>query len=291
MFYVAHRLFAAHDRILGASAARVLSDVVGVDDVFLPFCDTDEEDLVADVKGRRLFELDSERLKRLSGMLALLHGPSLDDGVCMEIGFAAALGVPVIALTTDFITYGAAPSGSGWSFPDPLVDHLVTDVISVRMLGPTPDQPSGRFADFEHRNRAQLDKALRGACQRLPQVSETARAADSLQIGEQQLAFVEPSPYRPSGDGDEIDSVLRELGYRVATAGRLFESDQLVGAATDWAAATSADLLVVDVSGPETPPGAAAMIGAATALGRTALAYNPVPAWTFAHGGNRTGAT
>jgi nucleoside 2-deoxyribosyltransferase len=39
-------------------------------------------------------------------MAAILHGPSLDDGVCMEIGYAAASGIPVLLLTTDF------PSGA-----------------------------------------------------------------------------------------------------------------------------------------------------------------------------------
>ena len=53
-------------------------------------------------KGRRLFDMDCERLRRIDGMIAILHGPSLDDGVCMEIGFAVARGVPVVILTTDF---------------------------------------------------------------------------------------------------------------------------------------------------------------------------------------------
>jgi hypothetical protein len=32
-------------------------------------------------------------------MIAILHGPSLDDGICIEIGFAAAL-PPTVALPT-----------------------------------------------------------------------------------------------------------------------------------------------------------------------------------------------
>jgi nucleoside 2-deoxyribosyltransferase len=99
LYYVAHRLFSAHDRALGAYVAQRLASRVGADAVFLPFCDTDEEDLADACKGRRLYELDRERLRRIDGMLALLHGPSLDDGVCMEIGYAAALGVPAPSLT------------------------------------------------------------------------------------------------------------------------------------------------------------------------------------------------
>lgn len=101
LFYVAHRLFAAHDRAVGAYVASRLASAAGLENVFLPFCDTDEENLVADCKGLRLFELDRARLLRLSGMIAVLHGPSLDDGVCMEIGFAVASGVPVVLFSTD----------------------------------------------------------------------------------------------------------------------------------------------------------------------------------------------
>lgn len=136
MFYVAPRLFAAHDRALGALIARRIAAAAGPQQVFLPFCDTDEENLVADVKGRRLFELDTHRLATLSGMLAVLHGPSLDDGVCMEIGYAAALDVPVVALTTDFITHGLSEDGPELHFPAPLVQTVVADIVRASRLGP-----------------------------------------------------------------------------------------------------------------------------------------------------------
>lgn len=41
---------------------------------------------------------------------------SLDDGVCMEIGYAAALGVPIVMLTTDFQIYGTAEHGAHCTF-------------------------------------------------------------------------------------------------------------------------------------------------------------------------------
>ncbi len=59
-----------------------------------PFATPGEEDLVADVEGRRLFELDRERLRRIRALIDIVHGLSPDDGVCMEIGYAAARGVP-----------------------------------------------------------------------------------------------------------------------------------------------------------------------------------------------------
>lgn len=48
--------------------------------------------------------------------------------------------------------------------------------------------------------------------------------------------------------------------------------------------ATTAAVLVTDVNGPETPPGAAVLTGAFAALGRPVLARHPRPVWTFADG-------
>jgi hypothetical protein len=160
--YVAHRLFAAHDRALATALAERLAAKVGAERVFLPFCDTDEEDLVAEVKGRRLFELDQERLSRLDAMIAVLHGPSLDDGVCMEIGYAAASGVPVLLLTTDFQTYSLTYDSAPLDFPDPLIQAVANRVIRVPRLGPPSSslqQGATRYAEFLSRNLAQVDDA------------------------------------------------------------------------------------------------------------------------------------
>ncbi|MGH3754264.1 MAG: nucleoside 2-deoxyribosyltransferase [Pseudonocardiaceae bacterium] len=94
------------------------------------------ESAASEVKGRRLFELDRERLASLDGMLAVLHGPSLDDGVCMEIGYAAALGVPVVVLTTDFQTYGTSEHGAALDFPDALVQAVATEIVRIDHLAP-----------------------------------------------------------------------------------------------------------------------------------------------------------
>ncbi|WP_164492531.1 hypothetical protein [Streptomyces sp. CNQ-509] len=60
--------------------------------------------------------------------------------------------------------------------------------------------------------------------------------------------------------------------------------DPLSAAEQDWRAALHADVVIADVSGPETPPGAALLIGAAVALGHTAISYTPRPEYTQAPG-------
>jgi dihydropteroate synthase len=81
-----------------------------------------------------------------------------------------------------------------------------------------------------------------------------------------------------------VTAELGALGYQVHHATRFTDPDPLAAARADWIAFLNCGLLVVDVSGPETPPGAAALVGAATALDRRILAYQAIRSWTFAAG-------
>ncbi|MGH3770360.1 MAG: nucleoside 2-deoxyribosyltransferase [Pseudonocardiaceae bacterium] len=283
MFYVAHRLFAAHDRILGAMIAQELGTAVGMNEVFLPFCDTDEENLVAEVKGRRLFELDRERLACLDGMLAVLHGPSLDDGVCMEIGYAAALSVPIVVLTTDFQTYGASEHGATLHFPDSLVQTVVTEIVRIDHLAVLLDAGS-RFEAFRDRNSGQLTTAVRLAVDRLVHHARSPSGRKPAAPEAGTFAVCERSPHYTSADWARLIRLLENRGYRVHEAERSNVANPLVAARRDWRELLHAGLLVVDTSGPETPCGAAVMIGAAAALARRIIAWHPTSSWTFARG-------
>jgi nucleoside 2-deoxyribosyltransferase len=285
LYYVAHRLFSAHDRALGAYVAGRLARRVGADAVFLPFCDTNEEDLADACKGRRLYELDRERLHRIDGMLALLHGPSLDDGVCMEIGYAAALGIPVVALTTDFQTYGLASDRSACAFPDPMLNVVLTEVVRVHRLAPPPGHSPDRFAAFLHRNlqpvRAAADQAITALLRAQPRTA--VRHGSTVQ----RRAFIEPSPYLARDLWHDAARLLTARGWDVHLPTRFQLTDAAepsVAARADWAMSRNAGLTLIDASGPETPPGAALIIGACAATGRPVLAADPGGWWTFADG-------
>jgi Nucleoside 2-deoxyribosyltransferase len=284
MFYVAHRLFAAHDRMLGALVASRIARHTGSDAVFLPFCDTDEETLVAEIKGRRLYELDSERLAELTGMLAVLHGPSLDDGVCMEIGYATACGVPVVVLTTDFVTHGLNMQGPPLRFPDPLVETVVTDVIRVPKLAPPSGAPDDPYHAYYRRNADQLARSIDIAVARLLDRVAEPRPVPATAGTLDRVAFCEPSPYWKDPSWPQYIRHLEHSGYRVLCATRFDATNPVDAAHTDWASAAHAELLVADVSGPETPPGAALLIGASAARGRRILARHHALSWTFADG-------
>ncbi len=292
MYYVAHRLFALHDRALGALVAHRLALQVGEAAVFLPFCDTDEENLVARRKGERLFELDRERLRALDGMIAVVHGPSLDDGVCMEIGYARHLGTPVVLLTTDFQTYGLRDDAAQLAFPDPLLEAVVTDLIRVQRLGTSNAAASTRFEAFLECNIGPLRHAADTAVQALlghPPPADVPRATVVLPQPQRPVAFVEPSPYQPLHTCTDLAETLFTHGWEVYEARRLAATsaprDDLIAAAqADWAALATASLLVVDVNGAETPPGAAMLIGASSAAQRRILASCSDRSWTFAPG-------
>jgi len=286
LYYVAHRLFAAHDRALGAYVADQLARLAGADAVFLPFCDTDEESLVSEYKGRRLFELDCSRLRQITGMVAVLHGPSLDDGVCMEVGFAAALGVPIAIVTTDFQTYGPEPGRPGFAFPEPLLEQLAVTVERAHRLGP-PRRSGGsdRFRLFLDRNLDPVRVATTRAINALLS-TRTARLPRTRRSPTcPRLAFIEPSPYMADDMWAAVADTLRAKGWTVHVAKRLQPGADAANAArADWAAARAASLAVIDARGPETPPGAALVTGACTAGGRPVLAAHPGTWQSFADG-------
>ncbi len=285
LYYIAHRLFSAHDRAVAAYIARQLALQVGEDAVFLPFCDTNEEELVDACKGRRLFELDRERLKCIDGMLALLHGPSLDDGVCMEIGYAAALGVPVVALTTDFQTYGPTDEGPALPFPDPMLDIVLADIVRVDQLGPPPAHATDRFEAFLHRNLQPVHTAADQAVTALLSAKPRAAPRDAAATADQPRAFVEPSPYLARGLWRDVACLLTDRGWEVCLTTRFGNPvDPHRAAKADWTASLNATVALIDVSGPESPPGASLITGARAAKGRTVLAAEPGGWWTFAAG-------
>ncbi|TDC91967.1 nucleoside 2-deoxyribosyltransferase [Actinomadura sp. 7K507] len=284
-YYVAHRLFAAHDRALAAALAQRLAEKHGPGSVFLPFCDTDEENLIAEVKGRRLFELDTQRLDDITAMAALLHGPSLDDGVCMEIGYAAARGIPVIAVTSDFITHGPSPGGrTRLPFPDPLLTVTTCAVIRAHRLGHAPVPRTAPYAAFLAQNLATVDDLIDQTVHAIHTPPET-RSPFPKGDGRRRTAYLEPSPYSLDARVLDTAELLQSAGWGIHLAGRFEDGGSTLDRAeSDWAALATSSIAIVDVRGPETPPGAALVIGACAAAGRPVYAPTPRSWWTFADG-------
>ncbi|GAA3762068.1 nucleoside 2-deoxyribosyltransferase [Salinactinospora qingdaonensis] len=284
LYYLAHRLFAAHDRALAARIADHLAQYVGSDTVFLPFCDTDEDALVADTKGQLLYDLDRQRLDRADGLLALLHGPSLDDGVCMEIGYAAARAVPIVVATTDFQTYGPTAHNSVSTFPDPLIDVVAQQIVRAhRLPAGNYHTAKNRLTAFAQQNHDLIDRLGPRATAALLDTASPAPLASPPTTPPR--LYIEPSPYIHDPRWQESVRALQQHGWSTYTAARLqVTTDVPAAARTDWSEAQRCHAALVDVRGPETPPGAALIAGMYTALKRPVYTMNPPGWWTFAHG-------
>jgi hypothetical protein len=165
---------------------------------------------VDECKGRRLFEMDCDRLRRINGMIAVLHGPSLDDGVCMEIGFAAARGVPVVLLTTDFQSYGPRADGPIFAFPEPSPEILAARLERAYRLAPPSGLPDpDRFSAFSQRNVQSLEAVIDQAVEAL--LGADASHAPAHATGRH--AFLEPSPYLADETWEEVARLLEAEGW------------------------------------------------------------------------------
>lgn len=287
MIYVAHRLFALHDRMLAAELARLLEAEQANLAIFLPYCDTREDSIVVEKKGFYLFERDVERLKRLAAFIAILHGPSYDDGVCMEIGFAYATQTPLLFFSTDFITYSFASDPRRFMFADPLLDILGAKVIHIADPAPEVLGATGsHYTRFRRRNAKSLQAALRQACTSVLGMAHQKQAHTASSTHAHKRVYIEPSPYRSRNSFEELKRVLEQRGWEVYVAQRLQPGTSAVeeAARTDLGQALHSSMFILDGNGPEVPPGAAFLLGLGLALKRKTILYYAGTQITHAHG-------
>ena len=111
--YLAAPLFNERERAFNASLAGLIEKLLPV---FLPQRDgTLLVDMLAagvpqGVAERRVYLQDCEAMSAAAGLVAVLDGGYIDEGVAFEIGFMAALGRPCVGLQTD--VRRALPSGN-----------------------------------------------------------------------------------------------------------------------------------------------------------------------------------
>lgn len=201
----------------------------------------------------------------------------------MEIGYATALGIPVVVVTTDFQTYSAADDSTRWEFPDPLIEVVAQRIIRVDRLGtPGPEASRDRFAAFAARNQAQIDTAAASSIEAILELAANSPGTSVTSGTHVGHASIEPSPHTPQPE--TLFAALEAASFSVTTASRHRTPGPVTAARADWTSALHSEVLVADLSGPETPPGAALLIGAATALRRRIGAYLPTTTLTHAQG-------
>jgi nucleoside 2-deoxyribosyltransferase/predicted secreted protein len=102
--YLAAPLFSEAERTFNASVARLLK--TNLFEVHLPQAAGDDSDTRNTREQERLFLLNKKALEDSDIIVAIIDGADADSGTAWEMGYAVALGKPVIALRTDFRRVG-----------------------------------------------------------------------------------------------------------------------------------------------------------------------------------------
>ncbi len=148
--YVATKLFEYAGRLLSAAVEEALVRGLrrglsargyrsGGNLAFLPFRDSNEaiDPTVTDmaIVTAQIYALDTEAIRRSYAVVALLNDPQKDSGVCFEVGYAAALGRPIMPIVNDFIEYRYEPWGWVYSL-DPILCMIAPAILREATLPP-----------------------------------------------------------------------------------------------------------------------------------------------------------
>lgn len=148
--YIATKLFEYAGRMLSAAAEEALVRGLrrglseqglrsGGNLAFLPFRDSNEavDPSVTDSRiiTAQIYQIDTEAIRRSYAVVALLNDPQKDSGVCFEVGYAAALGRPIMPVVNDFIDYHYSPWG--WVYPlDPVICTIAPAILKMANIPP-----------------------------------------------------------------------------------------------------------------------------------------------------------
>lgn len=125
--YICTKLFNYNDKLQAEYLESSLKNRLNCN-VFMPFRDTDENNLIGSNRTKIIYDSDIERLN--SGeviLLAVLYdGICKDEGISFEIGYAYGKGIPIFIINTDFIWY--AMENKEFIF-DPIVEKMCSGYV------------------------------------------------------------------------------------------------------------------------------------------------------------------
>lgn len=141
MIYLASRLFDIDEKVKSEyleqavlSGIRRATRSKGIPDIqrhftFVPFRDAGQEELQAEDKTKILYDNDISRLNNTVLMVAYIDGLAKDEGVCFELGYAFSKQIPILLISTDFISHRLP---NGLEVPlDPLILNSATRLIRL----------------------------------------------------------------------------------------------------------------------------------------------------------------
>lgn len=127
-------------------ASQALSIPLEKYPVFMPFRDSDEEDIVVEDKGKVIFDEDMARIDCSTyAMIGFSDGLVRDGGAFFEYGRAAALGIPTLLFISDFIYFTNRYKDCGGMkenviyYVDPVVEYSLGKILIKNDLPLPPE--------------------------------------------------------------------------------------------------------------------------------------------------------
>jgi nucleoside 2-deoxyribosyltransferase len=295
--YIATKLFEYAGRMLSAAAEEALVRGLrrglserglrsGGNLAFLPFRDSNEavDPSITDAAlvTAQIYQIDTEAIRRSYAIVALLNDPQKDSGVCFEVGYAAALGRPIMPVVNDFIDYHYDPWG--WVYPlDPVICTIAPAILKVANIPPLgPGDRRRLYRRAQDAGITQLQERL-------------ADAGSELVRAPQQFMHPLPAPAAPGprprvhlefgGGLYEWQRLLlakarqrlldADLPCEVTVARRYVATDIALDQATsaDIAATLGADIVVTLGDGADMDAGSATLQGLARGYDRRVILY------------------
>ncbi len=78
-----------------------------------------------------IFRLDVDGVRSAEAVVAILDGADPDSGTCFEVGLAYALGIPVVAVRTDFRAGGDALPGQRLATVNLMLSQAAAAVVEI----------------------------------------------------------------------------------------------------------------------------------------------------------------
>ena len=263
---------------------------------FLPFRDSNEaiDPTATDAAliTAQIYALDTEAIRRSYAVVALLNDPQKDSGVCFEVGYAAALGRPIMPIVNDFIEYRYDPWGWVYSL-DPILCAIAPAILREATLPPLAQ------GDRRHHYRRAQDIGITSVQERVADAgSELVRAPEQFRprLPASPPPGAQPRVHLEFGGGLYewqrllLAAALEGLGGAglpcEITVSRRHDptgTDHAAAIEADIAAVLGADILVTLGDGADMDAGSAALQGLARGLGRRViLYYSGAIRWTTA---------
>jgi len=128
--YLATRLYNLDDKLRTCKLENYLKERFDDVSVYMPYRDSDEENISADNWKQDIFTMDIKAINECDILIGYIDGPEFDEGVGFEIGYALTKQKNVYIINSDFISYSI--DGTISKNIDPIIDYFEINIVSKK---------------------------------------------------------------------------------------------------------------------------------------------------------------